>query len=139
MPSPVVRPPVVSAPGRKATPEPLRRRKPAPVPPSPRRRRLLNAALLFVAIVLAADALVGEKGFLVTMRARQQAHVEEARVAALKQENARLREEKRRLNEEPSTIEAEARRQLGLAKPGEVMFILKDIRPTDAPVPSSVR
>ena len=109
------------------------------MPPSPRRRRLLNAALLFVAVVLAADALVGEKGFLVTMRARQQAHVEEARVAALKQENARLREEKRRLNEEPSTIEAEARRQLGLAKPGEVMFILKDIRPTDAPVPSSVR
>jgi cell division protein FtsB len=99
----------------------------------------LNAALLFVAVVFAADALVGEKGFLVTMRARQQAHVEEARVVALKQENARLREEKRRLNEEPSTIEAEARRQLGLAKPGEVMFILKDIRPTDAPVPSSVR
>jgi len=99
----------------------------------------LNAALLFVAVVFAADALVGEKGFLVTMRARQQAHVEETRVVALKQENARLREEKRRLNEEPSTIEAEARRQLGLAKPGEVMFILKDIRPTDAPVPSSVR
>ena len=99
----------------------------------------MNAALLFVAVVLTADALVGEKGFLVTMRARQQARIEEAHVAALRQENARLREEKRRLNEEPSTIEAEARRQLGLAKPGEVMFILKDIGPTDARVPSSVR
>jgi cell division protein FtsB len=99
----------------------------------------LHAALLFVAVVLTADALVGEKGLLVTMRARREAQIEEARVAALRQENARLREEKRRLNEEPSTIEAEARRQLGLARPGEIMFILKDIRPTDAPVPSSVR
>jgi cell division protein FtsB len=139
MPSPVVRPPGLPGAARKPTPEPLRRRKVQQVSHSPRRRRLLNAALLFVAVVLTADALVGEKGLLVTIRARREAQVEAAHVAALRQENARLREEKRRLNEEPSTIEAEARRQLGLAKPGEVMFILKDIRPTDAPVPSSVR
>ena len=139
MPSPVVRPPVMTGPVRKATPEPLRRRQIQQVAPSPRGRKLLNAALLFVAVVLTADALVGDKGLLVTMRARRVAQAEAARVAALRQENARLREEKRRLNEEPSTIEAEARRQLGLARPGEVMFILKDIRPTDAPVPSSVR
>ena len=139
MPSPVVRPPVVSGPGRRATPEPLRRRKPAQTPPSPRRRRLLNAALLFVAVVLTADALVGEKGFLVTMRARHVVGTDVAGVADLRMEIARVREYKRRLNEEPDTIEAEARRQLGLAKPGEVMFILKDIGPADAPVPSSVR
>jgi cell division protein FtsB len=129
----------MTGPGRKASPEPLRRRQIQQAPPSPRGRKLLNAALLFVAVVLTADALVGDKGLLVTMRARREAQAEAARVAALRQENARLREEKRRLNEEPSTIEAEARRQLGLARPGEVMFILKDIRPTDAPVPSSVR
>jgi cell division protein FtsB len=99
----------------------------------------LNAALLFIAVVLTADALVGDKGFLVTIRARREAEIESARLMSLKQENARLREEKRRLNEEPATIEDEARRQLGLAKPGEVMFILKDIRPSDAPVPSSAR
>jgi cell division protein FtsB len=139
MPSPAVRSPVLTGSARKSTPEPLRRRKFQQVSPSPRRRRLLNAALLFVAVVLTADALVGEKGLLVTMRARREAQTEAARVTALRLENARLREEKRRLNEEPATIEAEARRQLGLAKPGEVMFILKDIRPTDAPVPSSVR
>ena len=139
MPSAAVRSPVLAGAARKPTPEPLRRRKFQHVAPSPRLRRLLNAALLFVAVVLTADALVGEKGLLVTMRARREAQTESARVAALRQENARLREEKRRLNEEPSTIEAEARRQLGLAKPGEVIFILKDIRPTDAPVPSSVR
>jgi cell division protein FtsB len=139
MPPPVIRTPTPAAPGRQSSPEPLRRRKMPLEPPPTGRRRLLHAALLFVAVVLTADALVGEKGFMVTIRARQEAQVEAARVAALRQENARLREEKRRLNEEPSTIEAEARRQLGLARPGEVMFILKDIRPTDAPIPSSAR
>jgi cell division protein FtsB len=95
--------------------------------------------LVFIAVVLVADALVGEKGFLVTLRARQDARVEEARLAALRHENARLREEKRRLNEDAATIEAEARRQLGLAEPGEVMFILKDIHPPDGARPSSAR
>ena len=139
MPSPVIRNPPLPGPARKATPEPLRRRQVQQVSHSPRRRRLLNAALLFVVVVLTADALVGEKGLLGTMSARREADAEEAHVAALRQENARLREVKRRLNEEPSMIESEARRQLGLARPGEVMFILKDIRPNDAPLPSSVR
>jgi len=124
---------------RADAPLPLRRRKTPPVQPSGKGRRLLNGALLFVAIVLTTDALVGDKGFLVTTRARQQAQVEAMRLAALKEENARLREEKRRLNEDPETIEAEARRQLGLAKPGEVMFILRDIHPSEGPRPSSVR
>ena len=140
MPSPAVPTPITPLPRRKTGPEPLRRRKaPLVQPPARGRRRLLNAALIFVAVVLTTDALVVDKGFLVTTRARQEAQLEAARLAALKEENARLREEKRRLNEDPATIEAEARRQLGLAKPGEVMFILKDIRSGDGPRSSSTR
>ena len=140
MPSPAAPTPIAPLPRRKTGPEPLRRRKaPLAQPPARGRRRLLNAALIFVAVVLTTDALVGDKGFLVTTRARQEAQIEAARLAALKEENARLREEKRRLNEDPATIEAEARRQLGLAKPGEVMFILKDIRSGDGPRSSSTR
>ena len=33
----------------------------------------------------------------------------------------------RRLREDPSAIEEQARRELGLIKPGEVLFIVKDI------------
>jgi cell division protein FtsB len=137
MPPAAVHASITSLPRRTIPPE-LRRRR-TPPPASTRRRRLLNATLLFVAVVLTTDALVGEKGFLVTIRARQEAQDEAARLAALKEENARLREEKRRLNEDPATIEAEARRQLGLARPGEVMFILKDVRPADGPRASSIR
>lgn len=94
---------------------------------------MVTALLVFVTVVLIVDALVGEKGLIETMRARQVARVEAARLASLREENARLREQKRRLSEDPSAIEAEARQQLGLIRPGEVMFILKDIRASDGP------
>ena len=41
------------------------------------------------------------------------------------------REEARRLREDPSAIEDLARRELGLIKPGEKLFIVKDIPPED--------
>jgi len=99
----------------------------------------LNAALAFIAVVLMIDALVGEKGLMETMRARKAAQTEEARLDALRLENAKLREEKRRLNEDPASIEAEARRQLGLVRPGEVMFILKDVQPASTTHPRTGR
>ncbi len=39
-----------------------------------------------------------------------------------------LREEMRRLNEDPATIESLARQELGLIRPGEIVFILKDLK-----------
>jgi cell division protein FtsB len=94
-------------------------------------RKIVQGLLVFVTVVLVVDALVGDRGFLETMRAREASRLEAGRLANLRQENARLRDEKRRLTEDPLTIESEARRQLGLIRPGEVLFILKDIRPTD--------
>jgi cell division protein FtsB len=109
------------------------RRAHTPQPSAPRKRRLLHLVLTFAAVVLIADGLVGEKSFIVTSRARQQSQLESARLAALRAENAQLREQRRRLMEDRETIEAEARRQLGLAKAGEVMFILKDIQAVEQP------
>ena len=139
MPSASPQAPNTPAPRRKAASEPLRARKSTPAPSSPTRRRLLNAALAFIAVVLMIDALVGEKGLMETMRARKAAQTEEARLDALRLENAKLREEKRRLNEDPASIEAEARRQLGLVRPGEVMFILKDVQPASTAHPRTGR
>ncbi len=126
-------------PRRRTSPEPLRRRKALPVARSGRWRRVRQALLLFVAIVLATDALVGEKGLVETMRARREARQEAARLEALREENVRLREEVRLLNEDPARIEAEARRQLGLIRPGEVLFILRDIQSPGAARPAATR
>jgi cell division protein FtsB len=132
-------PSALAAPRRQPSPAPLRRKQSTPPPPSRTRGRLLNGALLFIAVVLTTDALIGEKGLMQTMRARQEAQAEESRLAELKQENARLREEKRRLNEDPEMIESEARQQLGLIRPGEVMFILKDVQPANVERPAGGR
>lgn len=50
-----------------------------------------------------------------------------ATIARQRTENTRLREEARRLKEEPSAIEEIARRDLGLIRPGERVFIVKDL------------
>jgi cell division protein FtsB len=50
-------------------------------------------------------------------------------VARQRVENARLREEARRLREDPDAIEEIARRELGLIRRGEKVFIIKDAAP----------
>jgi cell division protein FtsB len=94
-----------------------------------RRRRAVQYVLVLIGCVIVVDALVGEKGLLAMRKARQQYHALETALASEKSENARRREEARRLNEDPTAIEDLARRELGLIKPGEKLFILKDVPP----------
>lgn len=94
-----------------------------------RSRRILYGLLIFVALVIAVDGLVGDKGLLTMLRARQEYDELAGTVARERAQNARLRDEARRLREDPATIEEVARRELGLIKPGEKVFILKDVAP----------
>ena len=110
------------------SPTPLRRRSRTPVAasPSPWRSRLLHYGLVFVTVLLVVDALVGDKGFIDTMRARRQYREVAAALAQKRQENVRLRDEIRRLRDDPATIESVAREELGLMRPGELLFIVHD-------------
>lgn len=94
-----------------------------------RGRRLLQYLLVFVICVLVVDAIVGEKGLIAMMKAREQYRALEASLERSRSENAQLREDARRLREDPAAIEEIARRELGLIKPGEKLFIIKDVRP----------
>jgi len=82
--------------------------RPAAIPPKPtmvgRGRRLLRHAL-----------------------ARREYSALERSLDRARVENAELREMARRLREDPAAIEEQARRELGLIKPGELLFIVKDI------------
>jgi cell division protein FtsB len=113
---------------RPAGAEPLRRKRAIPAPPSGFRRRAVHLLLVFVTVVLVVDALIGEKGLMQSMRARQEYLEMAASLETLRRNNAKLRDEMRRLNEDPATIESVAREQLGLIRPGEVVFILKDAK-----------
>ena len=109
--------------------EPLRRTRVAPSPPSVFQRRTVHFLLIFVTLVLVVDALVGEKGLIESMHARQQYREAASSLEAVRRDNVRLREEVRRLKEDPGAIESLARQELGLIRPGEVLFIIKDEKP----------
>jgi cell division protein FtsB len=94
-----------------------------------RTRRIVHLLLLFFAGVIVVDAMVGDQGLLAMLRARQQHDVLAAAIASQRAENARLRDQVRRLTEDPATIEEIARRELGLIRPGEKVFIIKDLKP----------
>lgn len=105
-----------------------RRKTQKPKKPA-RNRRIFQLLLLFIASVIVVDGLVGERGLLAMLRARHEYDELSATIARQRAENARLREEARRLREDPGAIEDVARRELGLIKPGEKVFIVKDVRP----------
>jgi cell division protein FtsB len=87
----------------------------------------VRALLLFVALVLVVDGIVGERGLIAMRRASRQYDELASSIALQRTENARLREQARLLAEDPATIEAIARRELGLIRPGEKVFIVKDL------------
>jgi cell division protein FtsB len=86
---------------------------------------------LFIGCVLMLDGLVGEKGLVEMMKKRHEYQTLEQSLVRVRAENARLREDARRLREDPTAIEDLARRDLGLIKPGEKLFIVKDVEPPD--------
>ena len=100
-------------------------------------RRVVHWLLLFVASVIIADGLVGERGLVAMMRAQHDYDELSAVIARQRAENARLREQVRRLTEDPAAIEEIARRELGLIRPGERVFIIKDLPPGSQTVPTA--
>jgi cell division protein FtsB len=101
-------------------------------------RRFGPKLLVLATIILIVDALIGDKGLVERLRERQRFNDVKTSLDTLRQENAALREQARRLREEdPSTIESAARKQLGMIKPGEVLFIVKDVDAPPARTPAS--
>jgi cell division protein FtsB len=84
------------------------------------------------ALVVIIDAIVGERGLLAILRARGQYEANAAALEQLKAENTRLREEVKRLTSDPAALEELARGELGLMRPGEKVFIVKDLAPPAA-------
>ncbi|HJR61953.1 MAG TPA: septum formation initiator family protein [Vicinamibacterales bacterium] len=97
----------------------LRQRRPGP---------WLRRALIFATVVVLVDALVGESGLVQTIRARRDYAQARGSLSTLRYENAGLRERARRLDGDPGAIEAVAREEHGLIRPGEVLFVLRPAR-----------
>ena len=91
---------------------------------NPWRRRALG----FATCVLLLAALFGERGLAEMLRARRDVARSQATLTRVRNENAALRERMRHLLEDPRTIEAVARQELGLVRPGEILVVVRDVK-----------
>ena len=107
---------------------PLPRRAPTP-------RRTGRYVLSLVTILLVANAIVGERGLVALFRANQEHARQQQVIDALRAENGRLHRYARALSTEPRIIEDVARRELGMIKPGEQLFIITDTEAPPTPHP----
>jgi cell division protein FtsB len=80
---------------------------------------------VFATVVLFVDGLFGDRGLRETLRAGERYAEAVQELNALRRENARLKDQASRLRGDASAIEAEARRQFGLLRSGELLFIVK--------------
>jgi cell division protein FtsB len=93
-----------------------------------RGKRIVQILATVFAIVLMVDAIVGDRGLLAQRRASREYEALTRALELKRMENARLQEEARRLKSDPTAIEELARRELGLIRPGEKVFIVKDLK-----------
>jgi len=94
-----------------------------------RRQKRISYALLAVSAAFMINALVGDNGFLATIKARREYAAQQRELNAVREENQRMVDEMRRLKFDPTAIEEAARKDLGLIRPGETLVIVKDAQP----------
>jgi cell division protein FtsB len=84
----------------------------------------LFAVILLIALVV--GSLFGDRGILQLVNQRERALTMAREIDELREENRRLAQEIQELQKDPRAIERLAREQLGLARPGERVFVIRD-------------
>ncbi|HET7294582.1 MAG TPA: septum formation initiator family protein [Vicinamibacteria bacterium] len=90
------------------------------------RRKVWVVAGLILFVALATGALIGDRGFFYLFEQQRRAEALRGELDELKAENLRLGAEIASLRTDPRAIERLAREELGLARPGETVFILRE-------------
>lgn len=88
------------------------------------RRKAAILASVIALTALVVGSLFGDRGYLQLMVRRQREEAQAREIEELRAENARLAAEIHALRTDPRAVERIAREELGLARPGETVFIL---------------
>ena len=115
---------------RSVRPRKQKSARPPLPPPRRRRRRLVEGVLVFIGCMVLLDSLFGERGLVEMMRKRDEGKAVAQQLAKLREQNEHLLEEIQKLQDDPATIEDLAKRELDMIKPGEKLFIIRDLPPT---------
>jgi cell division protein FtsB len=95
-------------------------------PTSTMKRKVLSMFLIGLILLVWFFAFFGEKGVIKIIRLRRERDRIIADINRMQEENKRLQEEIRRLREDSRYLESVARRDLGLIKENEILFIFED-------------
>jgi hypothetical protein len=98
------------------------------IPSRRRRGNIVRYLIVAVGCVLIIDALVGDRGFLAMLKARQQYRSLEGSLVRSREENAQLREQaasSAKIHRPSRTLPAV---NWVLIRPGEKLFIIKDVK-----------
>ena len=90
------------------------------------RRKAATLASLCALIALLVGSLFGDRGILHLMAQRERAERLQREIEEMRAENGRLAAEIDALRRDPRAIERLAREQLGLARAGEVVFLIRE-------------
>lgn len=91
-----------------------------------RRRRALTWVLFGGLTILLVNAIVGENGYLATLRLERTEAELTGTLAHVRLENRQLQDERQRLESDPQTLEQVIREELGYIRPGETAVIVHD-------------
>ena len=90
------------------------------------RKKAVILASIIVLVGLVVGSLFGDRGLLQLVSQRQRAEALGRDLEQLRSDNARLAAEIAALRRDPASIERLAREELGLARPGETVFVIRD-------------
>lgn len=106
------------------------------MPPQPEKSRvgkILMGALIVVSIGLIVTAVVAKHGLLTYLEMNERRKSMQADLSNIQKENEQLKKEIGALKSDPDTIEKIAREELGMVKPGEVLYRIEKKEKVEPP------
>jgi len=94
------------------------------------RKKAATLGSLIALIALVVGSFFGDRGILRMVAQRERAESLRREIEMLRTENSRLAVEVAALKSDPRAIERLAREELGLARPGETVFSIREEEPS---------
>ena len=95
------------------------------------RKKAAILASIIVLVGLLVGSLFGDRGLLQLVSQRERADALARDIEQLKADNSRLAADIGALRRDPAAIERLAREELGLARPGETIFVIREEQSAD--------
>jgi cell division protein FtsB len=90
------------------------------------RRKAATLASILAFVALVVGSLFGDGGILQVLAQRERSAALQRQIEELRLENGRLAAEISALRRDPRAVERIAREELGLARPGETVFVIRE-------------